>query len=126
MMSVVGILLDENIESRLFAYLRTRALATGIQISAVGEPLAPGLGTKDPDILIWCEKHQYVLVTDNRISMPPHLAEHLKAGRNVPGIIVIKKNVSLSALGDHLLEFVGTALPGEIENQINFATLPSV
>ena len=55
------------------------------------------------DILVWCEEHDFMLVTNNRRSMPRHLSDHLAAGRHIPGILVI--NVSMS-MGDTIDELI--------------------
>ena len=55
----------------------------------VADPGAPSRGAFDPDILVWCEEHRFVLVTNNRKSIPRHLADHLALDRHVPGILVI-------------------------------------
>ncbi|CDM97752.1 DUF5615 family PIN-like protein [Limnospira indica] len=52
---------------------RTRDLTVWM----VGDPGIPPRGTQDPEILLWCELNKFVLVTNNRRSMPVHLAEHL-------------------------------------------------
>jgi hypothetical protein len=53
------------------------------------------MGTLDPEILIWCEKYDCVLVTDNRSTMPVHLAEHVNDGHHVPGIFLLNPNMSI-------------------------------
>ena len=57
----------------------------------------------DPEILIWCEKNQYVLVTNNRRSMPIHLKEHIAQNRHIPGIFILNPNLSV---GDNLNELI--------------------
>jgi hypothetical protein len=42
------------------------------------------LWTLDPEILLWCEAHRFILVTNNRRSMPRHLADHLAMGCQNP------------------------------------------
>ncbi|MFM2312160.1 MAG: hypothetical protein RLZZ04_1436 [Cyanobacteriota bacterium] len=70
----VRFLLDENLSPRLkLAVLR---LNPQIDILRVGGSDAPALGTLDPDILVYLQKSQRILLTDNRKSMPEHLQEH--------------------------------------------------
>ena len=47
----------------------------------VGEPNTPVQGILDPDILTWCEKYNFILVTNNQTSMPVHSGEHLAQNR---------------------------------------------
>lgn len=58
----VRYLLDENL-SREWRVQLLRRLPSLI-VWMVGDPSAPGYGTLDPDILAWCEKHQFLLVTN--------------------------------------------------------------
>ncbi|MCG9891318.1 MAG: DUF5615 family PIN-like protein [Thermosynechococcaceae cyanobacterium MS004] len=70
----VKFLLDENLPPRLkTALLR---LNPQIDVLRVGEPSAPPNETLDPEILIYLEASQRLLVTDNRSSMPGHLTDH--------------------------------------------------
>ena len=68
----------------------------------VGDAGAPAFGTLDPDLWRWLEVHQRVLVTDNRKSMPRHIADHTAAGGRHWGIFLVRKDVSLRALADTL------------------------
>ncbi len=61
----------------------------------VGASGAPPKGTSDPDILVWCEEHGFLLVTNNRNSMPMHLRDHLSAGHHVPGIIALNRYMGI-------------------------------
>jgi hypothetical protein len=74
----VRFLLDENL-SREIAHALLRHNSE-IDIKRVGDEGAPPLGTLDPDILRYCEAEQRALVTDNRRTMPVHIADHLRAG----------------------------------------------
>ena len=65
----------------------------------VGDPSASEMGTLDPEILLWCEAHGFILVTNNRRSMPRHLA----AGRRIPGILVLRKNAAMGQMIEDLI-----------------------
>ncbi len=64
-------LLDENVDP-LYA-LQLRRLNPDLVIRVIGEPATPPKGTLDPEILCWCEENNFILVTNNRTSMPVHL-----------------------------------------------------
>lgn len=83
-------LLDENVK-RVYQVQLLRQ-EPDLIIRMVGDPGNPSRGTLDPEILIWCETHGYVLVTNNRASMPIHLAEHIAQNRHVPGILILNPN----------------------------------
>jgi hypothetical protein len=94
-------LLDENVHPAYKIQLRKRR--PDLVIWAVGEPSTPPKGTLDPEILLWCEEYDYVLVTNNRTSMPVHLVDHITAGRHVPGIFLLNPKLSIGQNIDELI-----------------------
>lgn len=96
-------LLDEHLNPRIKkAVLRRDVL---IDILYVGEPKAPPLGTKDPDILKYLEINQRALITDNRRTIPYHIGDHLASERNHWGVFLIRSTISIGRLAEeiHLL-----------------------
>ncbi len=85
-------LLDENVDPIYKVGLSK--IESDLIIWAVGEPHSPPRGTLDPEILLWCEEYNFILVTNNRKSMPVHLIDHINEGRHIPGIFLL--NVKLS------------------------------
>ncbi len=109
-------LIDENVNSVYPKQLRRRE--PEITVRVVGEPDAPKLGTLDPEILIWCEIRGFILVTNNRSSMPVHLGDHLNKNHHIPGIFILNPNLSI---GDNLFELIVIAkgsFDDEYEDQI--------
>ncbi len=92
-MTGIQYLLDEHVDpdlrTGLFRY------SPGVIVWCIGDPGTPALSTLDPDILAWCEEHHYILVTNNRSTMPVHLEAHLAAGRHIPGIFILKARLSM-------------------------------
>jgi hypothetical protein len=117
-MSEIRYLLDENVNPRFHRALRR--LSHEITIRAIGEAGTPPLRTPDPVILNWCEEHDFVLVTNNRASMPVHLADHLAANHHVPGILILNADLSFGDNADelHLIWQIGDA--EDICDQIRF------
>ncbi|MEG4572341.1 DUF5615 family PIN-like protein [Microcoleus sp. N3A4] len=68
-------LLDENVDSAYQIQLLRRN--PSLTVLSVGDPGTPPKSTLDPDILCWCEEQGFVLVTNNRSSMPVHLTDHI-------------------------------------------------
>ncbi|MCP4164512.1 MAG: hypothetical protein GY759_01305 [Chloroflexi bacterium] len=93
-------LLDENVNPRLGVGLRSQW--PEMTAWCIGDPGAPPRGTLDPDILIWCELHDFILITNNRASMPVHLQEHLVAGHHSPGVITLTDKMSMGAVIESL------------------------
>ncbi|MFN8443273.1 MAG: DUF5615 family PIN-like protein [Caldilineaceae bacterium] len=117
-MSDVYYLLDENLGLRLRKAIRQAA--PEITVWCVGDAGAPAFGTQDPEILDWCEANQFILVTDNRRSMPVHLHHHLAAGHHIPGILVRRPELSISETIQELILIWEAALPGEFADQIRY------
>jgi hypothetical protein len=99
-MSLIRFLLDENVDPDYAASLRQAWPEMVVWL--IGQPGAPLRGTLDPDILRWCEQHQFSLVTNNRTSMPVHLRDHIAAGRHVPGIFIINSKMTIGQTDDAL------------------------
>jgi hypothetical protein len=114
--SRVRFLLDENVDHSLRPALRRQAPEATVWI--IGDPVAPARGTLDPDILIWCELNGFSLVTNNRASMPGHLAAHFALGRHMPGIFVIGATLSLGEIAAELALVWGAAEAEEFQDQI--------
>ncbi|MEA5533940.1 hypothetical protein [Crocosphaera sp. XPORK-15E] len=66
-----------------------------LSILVIGEPLTPSKGTKDPEILYWCEEYDYILVTNNRRSMPVHLKDHLDTNQHIPVIFILNPQLTI-------------------------------
>jgi len=90
----VKYLLDENLPPLYQQQLLRRN--PDLTVWIVGEPGIPSKGTKDPEILLWCELNRFILVTNNRASMPVHLSDHLTQGRHIPGIFVLRPKAKIA------------------------------
>lgn len=84
----------------------------------VGDPDCPTQESPDPAILEWCEKEDFLLLTNNRASMPLHLKAHVAIGRHVPGIVFIDESVSMGENMARLELLIGASFPGEWQNRI--------
>lgn len=115
-------LLDENVDP-LFC-LQMSQQESDVVVWMVGDPGAPRRGTLDPEILIWCEEQEFVLVTNNRHSMPIHLADHLAMNRHVPGIFILNPKMTIGETIDELILIAGASLPNEFGDLITFLPYP--
>ena len=111
---MIQYLLDEHVPSVYRAALLLREPA--LSVAQVGEGNAPAKGTLDPDILVWCEAYRYLLVTNNRRSMPVHLRDHLAAGRHVPGIFVINPDRGVLFNVEELILIAGASPEDEYQD----------
>ena len=111
-------LIDENISPEY----RTQLLyhEPSLTVFVIGDEGTPAKGTPDPEILVWCEQNQFSLITNNRESMPQHLADHLAAGHHVPGIFTINRKVSMGLIIDQLLLIAGASDEDEYMDEIKY------
>lgn len=109
-------LLDENVAPLYQVQLRQRKL--DLVVWVVGDPGTPPKGTLDPEILCWCEEHDFILVTNNRTSMPVHLADHILQGRNVPGILILNEKLTIGQNIYELILIAEASFDNEYQNQI--------
>jgi hypothetical protein len=114
-------LFDEHVPPAFAAQLRSRS--PDLTVWVIGDSGAPIRGTLDPDVLVWCEQHGFVLVTNNRRSMPVHLEDHLRAGRHSPGILTIKPDMGIGETLDELILVAELALPADLLDRIVYLPL---
>ena len=86
----------------------------------IGDEGAPVRGTPDPEILRWCEQNHFSLITNNRKSIPQHLADHLAAGYHVPGIFTIDLNMPIGMVLEDLILIAGASNEDEFLDRIAY------
>jgi hypothetical protein len=109
-------LFDENVEPAYVNQIRRRN--PDMVVLAVGELTAPSKGTLDPEILIWCEIHNFILVTNNRRYMPVHLTDHLEQNCHVPGIFILNSQLSIGQNIELLLLIYEASFDNEYQDRI--------
>ncbi|NEQ68317.1 MAG: hypothetical protein F6K21_23020 [Symploca sp. SIO2D2] len=109
-------LMDENVDPVYAQQLRRRE--PDISIRVVGEPDTPAKSTLDPEILNWCEDTGFILVTNNRTSMPVHLRDHIAQNRHVPGIFILNANMSIGENINELIIIAKGSFDDEYQDQI--------
>jgi len=117
----VKYLLDENIDPEYRVQLLYHQ--SDIVVLMVGDEGVPPKGTKDPEILCWCEENNFILVTNNRRSMPVHLSDHTAQGRHILGILTIRLNADMGPVIDELIEIAGASFENEYQDRIEFIPL---
>lgn len=114
-------LLDEHVNRAIQRQLRR--LDSRIDALAINDPGAPPAGTPDPDLLLWLEENGYILVTENRSTIPIHLADHYTAGRHVPGVFWIRPGARLGAVIEELYLIWYTSIADEFRDRTLFIPL---
>jgi hypothetical protein len=117
----IRFLLDENVPTEYRTQLQRQEPTLTVWI--VGDPGAAARGTLDPEILCWCEESGFVLVTSNRKSMPQHLADHLAAGRHVPGILNFELGSPMRPVLEELVLFAVAATEDDCRDQMVYLPL---
>jgi hypothetical protein len=84
----------------------------------VGEPHCPPKGTLDPEILLWCEEYNFILVTNNRKSMPVHLVDHINECRHIPGIFILNVKLTVGQNIDELIFLAQASFEGEYQDRL--------
>ena len=120
-MSRIRYRLDENIDRVVFK--QVRKLEPSIDIHCVGELGFPPLGSSDPNILKWLEKAGYILITENRKTIPTHFSNHIEANRHLPGIFVVTKQLSHMDLVEELILIWETTESEEFKDIILYLPL---
>ena len=115
-------LMDENVDPTYTTQLRR--LKPNLFVLAVGELTAPPRGTLDPEILRWCEEHDFILVTNNRKSMPVHLSNHIAQGHHMPGILILNAKLSVGENLEELILIADASFEDEYQDRIDFLPLP--
>ena len=106
-MSQLKFLLDEDTSHALLHALRNSR--PGPDVLRVGDPGAPSLGTKDPQVLLAAEAAGRCLISRDRKTMRQHLQEHFDAGNHTCGVVLMKGGFALKRyIADILLIWQAT------------------
>jgi len=111
-------LIDENLDPLYKAQLLNKK--PGLVVYSVGDPGTPPKGTLDPEILCWCEENGFILVTNNRRSMPAHLTEHLSEDCHIPRIITLNLEMGIGDTVEELILIAEVGNPSEYQDRIEY------
>ena len=114
-------LFDEHVNRAIQRQLLR--LNPNMDVIAIGDPGAPSTGTTDPEILNWLEESSYILVTENRSTIPRHLSDHFASGRHVPGVFWIRPGISLGKIVEELYLIWNTSSAEEYQDCALFIPL---
>lgn len=117
----IRFLLDEHVNKAIQRKLRRMTL--DIDVLAIGDTDAPSKGTSDPDILVWIEENGYILVSENRRTIPTHIAEHFALGRRFPGVFWIRPESSINSVVEELYLIWSASDAEEYQNNTLFIPL---
>jgi len=96
----IAFVLDEHLRGkRLWHAIRHHNQAGGSPIDStrVGDPVDLPLGSLDSDILLWAQRADRIVITEDAATFPTALAGHLGLGRASPGVFVIRQRATMPA-----------------------------
>jgi Domain of unknown function (DUF5615) len=107
--------LDEHLRGLLWRALQTHNAGglAAVDVTHVGDPPDLPLGSLDPDILLWAERENRIVVTHDGSSMPGHLADHLAAGHRSPGVFIVRRRAKRSDVVFTLALYAHASDPGQ-------------
>ena len=113
-------LFDENINAKLSQAVTRHNLhgELPLNIIRVGEPADLPLSSTDGEILTWSEREQRILVTNDKHTIPKHLADHLQHGRHIPGVFIIRRGARVVTLCEYLVAVAYASEPQEWSDRI--------
>lgn len=94
-----------------------------IDVVRVGDLADLPLGTPDPELLLWAEREQRILLSFDHQTMPGHFSDHLRSGRTSPGLVLILPHRSIPELLASLFisAYCGYAI--DFQDRINYIPL---
>lgn len=117
----INYLIDENLPPFYREQLLIRQ--PDLTVWMIGDPGVPPKSTLDPEIIVWCELNNFILVTNNRCSMPIHLAEHLEKNNHIPGIFVLRPKASVREIIEDLIIIFQVGEPQDYQDCITHIPL---
>ena len=97
----IAFVLDEHQRGKLiWQAIRHHNLGGGLPIDAtrVGDPSDLPLGSSDPEILVWADRYERIILTEDFQTFPGMLTMHLFAGRSSPGVFLIRRRATVIAV----------------------------
>ena len=114
--------LDENQRGLLWRAVVRHNEAGVYPLDAVrvGDPTDLPLGSTDPDILLWSEREDRILISFDKTTLAGHLADHLQSGHHSPGVYMLRRGSRLSPVVAHLALVAYASDAWEWQDRIEF------
>ena len=118
----LGFLLDEHLRGPLWTMIQRHNLSSDLQLDIVrvGDIADLPLGTLDGELLLWAEHENRILVTEDKRTMPRHLAEHLASGHHSLGVFVVRAGFSWGDVLDALVLVAHAGDPADYLDVVTF------
>ncbi len=80
-------------------------------------------GTDDPTVLEWVAQEERVLLTHDVSSITRYAYERTQAGKPMPGVFEVSREVSIGTAIEDILLLAECSLEGEWEGQVRYLPL---
>jgi hypothetical protein len=77
-------------------------------------------GSLDPDILLWAEAHERILVSRDKRTMPQHLGDHWAAGHSIPGVLLLRPKCRLGSAVEYMVTIAHATDASEWIDQVEY------
>ncbi len=118
----LAFLLDEHLRGPLATLIQRHNLSSELQLDVVraGDVSDLPLGSLDRDLLLWAEQKGRIVVTEDKRTMPHHLAEHLAAGHHSPSVFIVRAGFSWAEVLEALVLVAHVGERGDFEDIVTF------
>jgi len=117
--STLKLATDENFNGDiLHELLRQRPNLDIVRVQDVGLG-----GNDDPRILEWAAQEDRILLTHDRRTMIGYAYDRLRAGRPMPGVLVVSRDIAVGTVTEDILTQLEASLAGEWEGQVRYVPL---
>ena len=118
----LSFLMDENIPGRVLRAIQRHNLGGSdpLDVVRVGQRPDLPLSSDDRMILLWAERENRILVTEDKNTMPAHLARHLESGHRSPGVFLVRPGTDTLTLVEHLVLVAHASEPQEWQDRVDY------
>jgi predicted nuclease of predicted toxin-antitoxin system len=118
----ITFLLDENLPSRIWRAIQrhNEHNADILDVVCVGQSDDLPFSVDDPSILLWAERQGRILITEDKSTMPAHLAAHLDKGYHSPGIFMVRPATRVPDLLEFLVLLAYASQSTEWRDRIEY------
>jgi hypothetical protein len=120
-MMAIAFVLDEHLRGKpLWPAIRHHNLTgrPAIDATRVGDPPDLPLGSRDSYILMWAERADRIVITEDAATFPAELATHLGIGRTSPGVFVLRPSATVAVVLSWLLLVASDDKPDQWRDQV--------
>jgi hypothetical protein len=118
----LAFLLDENIPARIWRAIQrhNQDQADRLDVVCVGQPHDLLFSSDDATVLLWAERRNRLLITEDKSTMATHLKAHLAEGNHCPGVFMVRPGARVPELVEFLVLVAYASEPAEWQDRIEY------